>query len=148
MRITLSNGTAINAGYVKGNTGAQGPQGLTGATGPQGIQGLQGINGISTGSGCYNCPTMISAISLSTLSLSNAITYCNNLTESGFTNWRIPTLDEFEFIRDELNIPVSSLDCWTKDFQIVGTGAANWTSPVYISTNRNIIVTMYGVCVR
>jgi hypothetical protein len=33
LRITLSNGTTINAGYVKGNTGATGPQGATGAAG-------------------------------------------------------------------------------------------------------------------
>jgi hypothetical protein len=50
LKITLSNGAVINAGYVKGNTGAQGPQGiqgLTGATGATGAQGPAGTNGIS-----------------------------------------------------------------------------------------------------
>jgi hypothetical protein len=69
LRITLSNGTTINAGYVKGNTGATGPQGpigLTGATGaqgsigltgavgaagPQGIQGLTGAQGATGATG-------------------------------------------------------------------------------------------------
>ena len=52
--LTLSNGTTINAGMAKGNTGAvgpQGPQGVqgikgdTGAVGPQGEQGPQGDPG-------------------------------------------------------------------------------------------------------
>ena len=43
--ITLSNGQILNAGYVKGATGAQGIQGLIGATGPQGLQGLTGATG-------------------------------------------------------------------------------------------------------
>ncbi|MFM2192282.1 MAG: hypothetical protein RLZZ118_1239, partial [Bacteroidota bacterium] len=50
LRITLSNGTTINAGYVKGNTGATGPQGpigLTGATGAVGASGINGTNGVS-----------------------------------------------------------------------------------------------------
>ena len=121
-----------------------------GTPGPQGPQGVAGINGISSGggTGCYNCPTMISTISESSLSLSSTISYCSNLSEGGYTNWRIPTLDEFEFIRDELNLPVSSIDSWTKDFQIVGNGQAGWTSPIYVSTNRNILMSMKAVCVR
>ena len=37
--LTLSNGTTINAGMAKGNTGAVGPQG------PQGVQGIKGDTG-------------------------------------------------------------------------------------------------------
>ena len=91
---------------------------------------------------------MISNPSASAISLSSAISYCSNLTEGGYTNWRVPTLDEFEFVRDELNLPVSTFDCWTKDFQIVGTTANAWTSSIYVSTNRNILVSMNAVCVR
>ena len=121
-----------------------------GTPGPAGPQGVAGINGISLGGGigCYNCPTMISTISESSMSLSSTISYCSSLSEGGYTNWRIPTLDEFEFIRDELNLPVSTFDCWTKDFQIVGNGQAGWTSPIYFSTNRNILISMKAVCVR
>jgi hypothetical protein len=45
LRINLSNGTTINAGYVKGNTGATGPQGPIGLTGPAGAIGAQGLTG-------------------------------------------------------------------------------------------------------
>ena len=37
--LTLSNGTTINAGMAKGNTGPEGPQG------PQGVQGIKGDTG-------------------------------------------------------------------------------------------------------
>jgi hypothetical protein len=58
LRITLSNGTTINAGYVKGNVGAtgqQGPIGLTGATGATGPQGPIGLlqNGTAAGNTPY-----------------------------------------------------------------------------------------------
>jgi hypothetical protein len=45
LRITLSNGTTINAGYVKGNTGPQGLTGPTGANGPIGLTGATGATG-------------------------------------------------------------------------------------------------------
>ena len=53
MKITLSDGSNINAGTFvapqgpKGDTGAQGPQGATGSQGPQGATGAQGEQGKS-----------------------------------------------------------------------------------------------------
>jgi hypothetical protein len=51
LKITLSNGTVITAGYVKGNTGAQGPQGIQGLTGASGAQGPQGTTGANGAQG-------------------------------------------------------------------------------------------------
>ena len=145
--------TTANGGHWVSLKGIKGDDGAIGPIGPQGVQGLQGpqgLTGLSSGGtmGCYTCPTMISGISASSMGIGGATSYCSNLTEGGYTNWRIPTLDEFEFVRDELNLPVSSIDSWTKDFQIVGTGQVGWTSPIYVSTNRNILVSMNAVCVR
>ena len=259
--ITLSNGQTINAGNVRGLTGAQGlqgeqgPQGLQGIQGPQGEQGIQGFlpngsavgntsywngtswvtnnsniynNGSSVGINnsnphasavldiqdstrgiliprmtmfqrnaiqnpaeglmvyqsdstkgywfyngdtwktvtnnttnntnnnnqtvnCYNCPTMLSSVSSTTMSVQAAAAYCSSLVESGYSDWRVPTLNEFEYLRDVLNIPAPTVDCWTKDFQIVGNGVQrSWTNPVYVSTSRDIYIggLINTVCIR
>jgi hypothetical protein len=65
---------------------------------------------------------MMSEISTTTMSINQAIEYCSNLTESGYSNWRLPSLSEFEFLRDELNIIVPTENCWSKDFEIEGAG--------------------------
>jgi hypothetical protein len=71
------------------------------------------------GNGCYSCPTEISAISTNTMnSRYFATTYCSDLIENGKTDWRVPTLAEFEYARDILNLPVPNENCWTKDFQL------------------------------
>ena len=71
------------------------------------------------------------------MNINNAVVYCSNLTENGFNDWRLPSLDEFEYLRDELNLPVPSVTCWTKDFQI--TGAGRFIDYYKISTVRGVI---------
>ncbi len=96
---------------------------------------------ISAQSGCYSCPTMISSISATTMNISDAVGYCSNLNEQGYNDWRIPTLDEFEYLRDILNVTVPSEACWTKDFDFVQTkGYTNWPNRIYISSDRGTIM--------
>ena len=131
--------------------GPQGIQGIQGATGPQGPQGIQGIQGLA--SNCYGCPTMISQESVSTMNINAAINYCTNLVEGGYSDWRLPTLDEFEFLRDEIDLVVPITPCWTKDFQI--TGSQQYIYYYKISTQRGLIgydfngqVLWKTVCIR
>jgi hypothetical protein len=111
-----------------------------------------GISNSSSGNNnCYNCPSMLSSISSNTMSVMNASQYCSLLTYNGYDDWRLPTLSEFEFLRDVVNLIPPSFDCWTKDFTILGNGVQqSWTAPVYVSTNRNILVggLLNTICVR
>jgi hypothetical protein len=96
---------------------------------------------------CYKCPTMVSSISLNQMTIEDAITYCTNLIEQNYTNWRLPTLSEFEYLRDEIELNVPSDNCWTKDF-FLDSG-----TPYQLSTKRNLINVGYSqtnktVCIR
>jgi hypothetical protein len=110
-------------------------------------------NSVGNNNGCYSCPTMLSSLSLTTMSINQAVEYCSNLTESGYYNWRLPTLSEFEFLRDELNIAVPSENCWTKDFEI--DGSQQFIAYYKIGTTRgaigydfNVITNWKTVCIR
>ena len=107
----------------------------------------------STNDGCYRCPSMISGISSNAMSINQAVNYCSSLNEGGYTNWRLPTLAEFEFLRDELNIEVPSENCWTKDYEI--QGSQQFISYYKIGTYRgavgydfNVITNWKTVCIR
>ena len=117
---------------LPGTNGAVGATGATGAVGPAGVQGIQGL-----ASNCYDCPTIISQTSPTTMNINTAIDYCSNLSEGGHLDWRIPTLDEFEYLRDKINLPVPVIPCWTKDFQI--TGSQQFIYYYKISTSRGVI---------
>jgi hypothetical protein len=74
------------------------------------------------GNGCYSCPTEMSSISTNTVNYRiTAAEYCSNLIENGKTDWRLPTLNEFEYLRDVLNLTVPQIECWTKDFILVSS---------------------------
>jgi hypothetical protein len=88
------------------------------------------------GNGCYSCPAEISAISSNTMYYYSAAQYCSNLNENGKTDWRLPTLDEFEYLRDVQNINVTNENCWTKDFQI---DIGNYAVQILILTSRGIV---------
>jgi len=52
-------------------------------------------NAVGAGGGAgYSLPSMISNESLSDYTLSEAVDYCNNLSEGGFNDWRLPLFDE------------------------------------------------------
>ena len=93
-----------------------------GPQGPQGVQGPQGPIGPPSSMTCYSCPTAVSQRGPgNSYSYQDASQYCSNLVEGGYNDWRIPTLAEFEYVRDVLNLPGTTLPCWTKDspvFQI------------------------------
>jgi hypothetical protein len=99
---------------LTGATGPQGPIGLTGAAGPQGPQGLTGETGAQGEQGnslisCFNCPSGYSNIFYpnggSTYQYLEAVNYCYDLDEGGFTNWRLPTFAEISYLTYELNLP-------------------------------------------
>lgn len=93
---------------------------LTGGTGERFMTGLElPVNGsdatskdyvdsaVSAGGGgsvLYtvgdgSTPTMMSATSPSgSLNMMNTIAYCRNLVEGGYTDWRVPTLDEVWYL--------------------------------------------------
>ncbi len=104
--------------------------------------GISGSNNSSSSqNGCYSCPTMISGISATTMNITDAVGYCSNLNEQGYNDWRIPTLDEFEYLRDVQNASVPSEACWTKNFDFVQTkGYTNWPNRIYISSDRGTIM--------
>jgi hypothetical protein len=78
---------------------------------------LASTNQTANNTGCYSCPTEISAMSGNIFYFhTQAVQYCSDLIENGKTNWRLPTLNEFEYLRDVLNLAVPQIDCWTKDF--------------------------------
>ena len=100
---------------------------------------------------CFNCPSTFSNASASAMSIGAAGIFCSALVEGGFSDWRLPTLNEYEYLRDVLNLTTPTVDCWTKDFTILGNGVqSSWTAPVYVSSNRSIMVggNLNTVCVR
>jgi hypothetical protein len=111
---------------------------------------LSSTNQAGNGNGCYSCPTEISAISSNTMNYYSAAQYCSNLNENGKTDWRVPTLDEFEYLRDVQNINVPNDNCWTKDFQI---SVPSITVLTVILTSRGIVSNLEfalfkTVCIR
>lgn len=92
--------------------------------GPQGPQGPQGIQG--PGASCYSCPTMVSQIYQQTGNFNSnwqawdsgiigAREYCINLIEGGFDDWRVPELEEIEYLREVKNIVIPNIGpIWTK----------------------------------
>jgi hypothetical protein len=55
---------------------------------------------------------------------SEAVNYCFNLVESGFSDWRVPSIQEVEYLRDIVGIKLL-YDYWTKssEQQVLGFGS-------------------------
>ena len=70
-------------------------------------------NAVAAGGGSGSSkPNMISNESTSTYTLSGAVQYCENLTEGGYNDWRLPTTEELLFYT---GIPSASTNfLWTK----------------------------------
>jgi len=54
-------------------------------------------NAVSAGGGGSSKPSMISNESAADYTLSEAVQYCENLTEGGYTDWSLPTFDEIGY---------------------------------------------------
>jgi hypothetical protein len=74
------------------------------------------INVSGSGGGACICPTMISNESAQTMNFHAAVTYCQNLTEAGFSDWRLPNitelLDAFRNASVPVNNPTSNNHIW------------------------------------
>jgi len=74
------------------------------------------INVSGSGGGACLCPTMISNESPQTMNFHAAVTYCLNLTEAGFSDWRLPNvlelLDAFRNASLPVNNPTSNNHIW------------------------------------
>jgi hypothetical protein len=100
-------------------------------------------------------PTSFSLPSLNTFGYYEAILYCYNLTESGFSDWRMPTLSEIDYLRDGVGIIPQPIDYWTKSSQLYYAGQfsggtytfSTLSNPVYIS-GFNPGSSLKAICVR
>jgi len=66
------------------------------------------INVSGSGGGACHCPTMMSDQSASTYTLIGAVDYCLNLTEGGFSDWYLPTMEEVVQVRRNPAAPISN----------------------------------------
>ena len=91
--------------------------GLTGPQGPIGMQGIQGQPGANV-TNCFTCPVAFSAPVNNITAYSAAVDYCQNLTEGGYNNWRIPTFAELQFCIYELDLPGAGGRYITSDIEV------------------------------
>jgi len=143
----LSGGT--NYTIISSNEILSVPYALFSANGTPGPQGLAGASGGSSGS-CFSCPSMVSSPSDTTMYYVEASNYCINLTEFGHTNWRLPTVAEINFLKENLNIVFPSESCWTKSFYTSNWIVYSFTSnfPETNALNYYTSFPMKAICVR
>ena len=112
---------------------------------------LSSTSQAGNGNGCYSCPTMFSSVSEAVMASQAASQFCSSLVENGYSDWRLPSLSEYEYLRDVINLSSPVIDCWTKDFTIVGDVTyQTLAGAIYLSTNRSIMIggSLKTVCVR
>jgi hypothetical protein len=92
-------------------TGGAGMSAITGLTDPP-VNGTDAVNKdyvdttvSASGSGG---PTMISTESATAMSFGDALRYCNALTESSYTDWRMPTFNELTVVISTGGVSVPS----------------------------------------
>ncbi len=67
-------------------------------------------------------PSMYSSPSTNTVYFFDALAYCYNLNENGYTDWRVPSLEEVAYMRDIVGVFITE-DYWTKNIDyLLGTG--------------------------
>ena len=153
---TGTQGVTGETGVVgaTGQTGVQGDTGVTGndgSTGVQGQTGLTGADGATGSNGPYGGISVYSSRSASPMTWPNCAQYCYNLVESGYTDWRVPTIGELEqswninpLIVSTWHIadPPGESDCGT--FPGIGDTYIWTSSPGTFSGNSWIIVREFG----
>lgn len=98
-------------------------------------------------------PTAISAIAPATLSLTAAIAYCNNLTESLSSDWKLPSYEELILFAPSL---ITDQQIWTSSLAQITSGAPQPLRISVASTTGNVNVwnswpsnsTLNTYCVR
>lgn len=83
--------------------------------------------------GCYTCPTEISQVNTNYISYPNAVLYCRDLIENGHNDWRLPTIDECDYLGNTLNISIPPT-CWTNTWQT--HAVSNSYMFVFITSNH------------
>jgi hypothetical protein len=91
--------------------------GVTGPQGPIGMQGIQGQPGANV-TNCFTCPVAFSNPVNNITNYWTAVDYCQNLTEGGYNNWRIPTFAELQFCIYELDLPDAGARYITSDIEV------------------------------
>jgi hypothetical protein len=84
-------------------------------------------------------PTSYSLPSASNMGFLEAVSYCYNLVEGGFSDWRMPSIPEVEYLRDVLGKWPTSGDYWTKTIDIQSGGnriAVTWSYSTNYSALR------------
>jgi hypothetical protein len=84
-------------------------------------------------------PTSYSLPSASNMGFYEAVNYCFNLTEGGYSDWRMPSIPEVEYLRDVLGQWPTTGDYWTKTIDIQSGGnriAVTWSYSTNYSALR------------
>lgn len=84
-------------------------------------------NAISAGGGNSSIPTMISDESITDYTFAEAVQYCENLNEGGYTDWRLPEVNEIAYFAGSTT---STNFLWTKT---IAEGKENPINQNYIS---------------
>ena len=102
-------------------------------------------------------PTTYSQPSINFYTYYNALLYCYNLAEGGYSDWRMPTVDEINYLRDGLGIITQQIDYWTKSSpqvinnngQIISYSISSLGRPLFIVNENGYTGSGFNViCVR
>ncbi len=102
--------------------------------------------------GCIPCPSMVSSVASNSNNLNfyTAARYCTNLTENGYSDWRLPTFEEFKYLRDVIELSsAQNISCWVQH----STHIINGSLYILTSDNGLQITTSNGnglktICIR
>ena len=112
------------------------------------------INVSGSGGGACICPTMISNESAQTMNFHAAVTYCQNLTEAGFSDWRFPDVIEILSAFRNASVPVNNPTSTNLIWCITAPGAQYYQYPMYIrlsdlgQSTTSTTSTYHARCVR
>jgi len=88
-------------------------------------------NAVSGSGGGLSLPTMMSDQSASTMNYVPALMYCKNLSEGGYSDWRMPTFGEMTYMLSQGGITIPNVtnnaNVWFRDPIAYGsTSFARW----------------------